>query len=326
MRTRSMDPMMPARLMTVLALGLAIAPMLAFAAAPDPTQTVVYVEREGSDDRFTSLDIYRPEGLESPAPIVVFVHGGGWSLGNKAESVELKPDWCARNGWILVSVNYRLSPAVIHPEHARDVAAAVSWVHQHAAEFGGDPDRIALMGHSAGAHLAAIVACDEALLEEVGMTTEQLAGVIPLDGAAYNLPERMPQLRRLSLLGRMYRKAFGTEADVWRRASPVLQAQPADALAPLFCVHAGDRKDSETEGLQLVQAWSSSGTRAELYHAPDKNHAQINRLLGTQGDADTLAVEAFLESVFTKNPGESESGLVADPQTQARPERETGDD
>lgn len=256
---------------------------------------VVYATREGFDPEQTSLDIY-PVKTGTPAPVVVFVHGGGWSIGDKSR-VESKPAWANANGWAFVSVNYRLSPGVMYPEHGRDVAAAVAWVHDHAREFNADPDRIVLMGHSAGAHLVAIVSSDEKLLGEVGMTTDQIAGVVPLDGAGYDLTRRMKDPPR-GVLGRMFKAAFGDDPALWAAASPTLQAEPGDRLPPMFCVRAGDRIDALVEGTGLVRAWRDAGAAATLYHAADKNHRTINHDLGAKGDPDTPPIEAFIRGVF----------------------------
>lgn len=259
---------------------------------------IVYAERDGVDTRQTSLDVY-PVAGEKPAPVLVYIHGGGWSTGDKS-MVQAKPAWAEREGWVLVSVNYRLSPAVRHPEHARDVASAIAWVHAHIAEYGGDPARIAVMGHSAGAHLAGIVATDESLLGEVGMKPADLAGVVLLDGAGYNLPRRMRVLPP-GRLGTMYHDAFGDDPALWESASPYLQAKEGDTLPPLFCVHAGDRAESRVEGRELVGVWQRTGARAELYHAPDKDHASLNHEMGVPTDPDTAAVQAFLGSVFAED-------------------------
>jgi acetyl esterase/lipase len=259
---------------------------------------LVYAERPDSESLLTSLDVYVPrEEADEPRPILVYIHGGGWAVGDKA-AVQRKPYWAAGHGWVFVSINYRLSPEVMHPEHARDTAAAIAYVRDHAEQWGGDPENIAIMGHSAGAHLAGIVACDESLLAEHGMTTDQLAGVVLLDGAGYNLPVRMTNLPKFGLLTGRYRDAFGDDPDLWTQASPTLQAQPGDNLAPLFCVHAGDREESRVEGSGLVAAWSNAGATSELYHAPDKDHAGINRRLGQPRDPDTRAIEMFLIGVF----------------------------
>lgn len=270
----------------------------------DPAPRVVvqrsarYIERDGAPARRTSLDVHRPavRDRDQPMPILIFVHGGGWSIGDKA-MVGHKPDWAARQGWVFVSVNYRLSPDVMHPEHARDVAAAIAWVKANASTFNGDPERIAVMGHSAGAHLTAIVASDESLLAEHDLTPADLAGVVLLDGAGYNLPRRMKSVPP-GRLGTMYAQAFGDDPALWERASPTLQAKPGDDLPPLFCVHAGRRTEARVEGTELVAAWQAADAEATLHHAPTKDHAGINRGLGVEGDADTTAVEGFLRRVF----------------------------
>lgn len=265
---------------------------------------IVYAQRDGSDPGLTSLDVYTPVvQTDAPRPVLVFVHGGGWSIGDKRR-VQRKPYWATSNGWVFVSINYRLSPDVMHPEHARDTAAAIAFIRDHAEGWGGDPGNIAIIGHSAGAHLAGIIASEETLLGEYGMSPGDLAGVVLLDGAGYNLPVRMSNLPAFGALARMYRDAFGDDPDLWVLASPTLQAMPGDDLPPLFCVHAGDRKESFREGTDLVAAWIGTGAHATLYHAADKDHGGINRQLGIPGDADTDAIGSFLSTVL----GEAATG------------------
>ncbi len=259
---------------------------------------VVYIEREGVDEERTSLDVYHHEEIDTLRPIIVYIHGGGWGIGDKGNAMRFKPGWAIRNGWVLVSINYRLSPDVMHPEHARDVAAAIAWVFEHAEEFGGDAKQIAVMGHSAGAHLAAIVSCDETLLGEYEMTTDQLAAVVLLDGAGYNLPERMESLPARGGAAKMFKAAFGDDPEAWVAASPTLQALPGDQLAPLFAIYADDREIGKSQTTGLVKAWAATGARAEIHHAPDKTHSSLNRRFGVRTDAETKRVDAFLDSIF----------------------------
>ena len=102
-------------------------------------------------ERHGSVDLYLPDA-SGPRPAVVYVHGGEWTKGDKAE-VSFKPKFFTENGVVFVSTNYRLFPAAKHPAHASDVAAAVRWTVDHIAEYGGDPKKVVLMGHSAGCHL-----------------------------------------------------------------------------------------------------------------------------------------------------------------------------
>lgn len=268
--------------------------------APRVRKGIVYAERDGFPERLTSLDIYRPSAQAEGSgarPILVFVHGGAWAFGDK-RSVNTLPQWCEREGWILVSLNYRLSPKVIHPEHARDVAAGLAWVFEHAEEFGGDPERVVLMGHSAGAHLAGIVATDPDLLGEVDHAPTELAGVVLLDGGSYDIAAQLGSKWLGATRRRMLEGAFGTDKQVWVEASPMIQAKSAKALPPVLAVYAGNRARSRIESKKLVEIWKSRSPRAQTHHAPNKNHAGINRLLGTEGDPDTEAVEKFLKWAF----------------------------
>ena len=258
---------------------------------------VVYAQRDWTLDTRTSLDVYIPGDNADDRPILVYVHGGGWSIGDK-QRVHEKPGWANRNGWIFVSVNYRLSPRVQHPEHARDVSEAIAYIRRHAASWGGDPERIVLMGHSAGAHLTAIVASEESLLGEHGLSPADLRGVVLLDGAGYNLPRQMESPMLRGRFRRMFEAAFGDDHALWVRASPTLQAEPGDDLPPLLAVHVGGRIRSRLESAALVEAWSKTGADGARYHAAEKNHRGINVELGTENDPDTRAIERFIRSCF----------------------------
>src|SRR5947207_2134391 len=109
----------------------------------------------GADDAKRTLDVYSPPGAKN-LPVVFWIHGGGWQAGDKSD-VKLKPQWFMDKGFVFVSTNYRLLPAVDMATLIRDVATSFKWVHDHAADFGGDPTRVVVGGHSAGAQLAAIL-------------------------------------------------------------------------------------------------------------------------------------------------------------------------
>tara|TARA_R110002072_G_scaffold42064_22_gene119293 strand:- start:204897 stop:205763 length:867 start_codon:yes stop_codon:yes gene_type:complete len=280
------------------------------------TKDIKYIHRPLTRDTLTSLDVYEPvsvnepadDGVQAPAdqlarPILLFIHGGGWALGDK-KRLEHKADLALRHNWIYVSINYRLSPRVKHPEHARDAAAAIAYIHEHAGEYGGDPNNIVIMGHSAGAHIAAIVSSDESLLAEHDLTPADLRGVVLLDGAGYDIPSQMNS----KLLGKaartMYEKAFGHDPEGWQQASPTLQAKAGDTLPPLLGVHI-DRFRSKVETNNLVDAWKATGASARVYYAPDPDHAGINTLVGLQDDPDAQAIEAFIIKAFAADKPES---------------------
>ena len=125
------------------------------------------------------LDIYSPREAKN-LPVVFWIHGGGWQTGDKAE-VQIKPQFFESKGFVFVSTNYRLLPAVDMAVIVRDIAKSIRWVHDHIAEYGGDPNRLIIMGHSAGAQLAALICTDDRYLR----TRESLAiikGCVPVDG------------------------------------------------------------------------------------------------------------------------------------------------
>ncbi|MEZ5975203.1 MAG: alpha/beta hydrolase [Planctomycetota bacterium] len=126
--------------------------------------------------------MYSPRDAHD-APVVVYVHRGEWIKGDKPE-VSFKPKLLNESGTVLVSVNYRLSEEAQHPAQVDDVAAAVRWVYDHIADYGGSPERIVLMGHSAGCHIASMVGLDPRPLAKVGLTPGVLRGVVCWSGGA----------------------------------------------------------------------------------------------------------------------------------------------
>jgi len=271
----------------------------------ESTKDIQYINRPWTRKALTSLDVYQPvreDGYEDATvdrPILIFIHGGGWAFGDK-KRLEHKAEMALRNGWVYVSINYRLSPRVKHPEHSRDAAAAIAYVRDHAEEFGGDPDNIVIMGHSAGAHIAGIVASDEDLLGEYEMQPSELNGVVLLDGAGYDIPNQMNSRALNGTTRKMYENAFGEDEDVWVQASPTLQAKPGDDLPPLLAVHI-DRYQSRLETPKLVEAWQKSGAEAQLHYAPEPDHKGINTNIGIKNDPDSQVVEVFILKAFTQD-------------------------
>ena len=191
------------RLIMVLAVALVAAPALVVA-GDRVEKDIAYSEAGG--DR-TRLDVYAP-GDGKDHPVVIWVHGGAWQIGDKAH-VQAKPRAFNERGYVLVSVNYRFHPAVTYKEQAGDIAQAIRWVHDHAGEYGGDPGRVFLMGHSAGAHLAALVGTDGRYLEKAGLKLSDLSGVDPPGRGGLRHPPADPA-----------GVAAPDEGDVHERSSP----------------------------------------------------------------------------------------------------------
>lgn len=249
----------------------------------------------GSDTR-QRLDFYPAVGADgkgaNKSPLIVFIHGGGWSIGDKAQAAQSKPAHFTANGIAFASVNYRLVPKATVEQQAADIAAAIALIRAEAKEFGIDPDRIALMGHSAGAHLAALVTTDPAYLAKAGVPIKAVRAVVLLDGAGYDVARQMADLSVIA--ERFYRPAFGDDPARQAALSPISHTAAPNAAA-FMVIHAGSRAASREQATALAAKLRSAGTAAVVEAMPGHNHMTLNRNLGVAGDPATLAVDAFLK-------------------------------
>lgn len=235
------------------------------------------------------IDVYLPAEPKA-APLIVMVHGGAWMVGNRAMAnvVDNKVrHWVAEKGFIFVSVGYRLSPQADPLQQARDVAAALARAQALAPSWGGDPARNILMGHSAGAHLVALLGASPALAREAG--AQRWLGSIALDSAALDL-ERIMQGRHM----RFYDRVFGADPAFWRSVSPAA-VLAADAT-PMLLVCSTQRADGScTQAGDFAARVAARGGKAQVL-PQDLDHEQVNVRLGLPG-AYTAAVDAFIEAL-----------------------------
>ncbi len=239
------------------------------------------------------LDVYAPaEGKNNP--ILVWIHGGGWRRGDKT-AVQRKPQAFVDRGCVFVSVNYRLIPDVSVKEMAGDIARAVKWVRDHAAEYGGDSQRIIIAGHSAGAHLAALVATDESYLKAEGLALSDIKGCIPVDTAVYDIPQQLK--RRGPLRSQIYKAAFGEDETALKELSPVSHVAKSKGIPPFLILHVDSRPDSTEQSQEFAKRLQKAGVEAKVVSAEGKTHGTINRDLGLPDDPPTKAVYAFLKAV-----------------------------
>lgn len=285
------------RLVPLLIATLASVPSLADGG--DRVQKDIAYSQNGGER--TRLDVHAP-GDGKDHPVVVWVHGGAWQAGDKAH-VQAKPRAFSEQGYVLVSVNYRFHPAVTYKEQADDIAQAVRWVHDHAKEHGGDPGRIFLMGHSAGAHLAALVGTDDRYLKKTGLSLSDLAGVVLLDGAGYDIPKQVRQVL-LPRMKTMYTTVFTDDEPTQRDASPVTHVAKGKGIPPFLILYVASRRDSKTQSVGLAAKLREAGVEAKVLPAEGKTHATINRELGQPNDTPTQEVFEFLrgQSVRTAKP------------------------
>ena len=264
-------------------------------------------ERRGADPRQQTLSYgadplqqvaYWP-GTSANAPLVVFVHGGGWKRGDMAMmagSAKLA-HWNGELGYAVASVNYRLVPDAHVEQQAADVAAAVAHLRENARALGFDSGRIVLVGHSAGAHLVALVGTDPQWLAGAGLSFADIDGVLPLDGAGYDVPYQMAHQQRI--MGDTYEQAFGTDPARQRALSPLFHADGPNA--PDFLILHVDRDDARVQSDQLGRALRAAGTPATVQEFAGRGlvgHMQINRDLGEADYPATAVVDRWLARVL----------------------------
>lgn len=248
-------------------------------------------------DALQKLDYWRPKTPGSP--LVIFVHGGGWKRGDKSMSVGDKCSHYLQQGYAFASVNYRLVPSCTVEEQAADVAHAIAFLVRRAEPLGFDGKRVALMGHSAGAHLVALVGTDLSYLKQAELSPKALRGVIPLDGAAYDVARQIAEGG--DFMHDTYLQAFGTEPERQAKLSPTKQA--AAPNAPAFLILHVQRVDGTAQSIALGEALRKAGTPAEVKGFAGqglKGHMEINRDLGKPDYPATPVVDAWLKKVLAQ--------------------------
>jgi acetyl esterase/lipase len=221
--------------------------------------------RYGDGPRRT-LDVYVPEARPTRAPVIVFFYGGGWSSGAKGD-YSFAGDAFAAQGFVTFVPDYRVYPEVRFPDFVEAAASAVRWVEANAARYGGDPDRIVLVGHSAGAHIAMLTALDPHYAEAAGFDRSAIRGVVGLAGAYGFDNFDMPLLRNV----------FGAATDPMT-AMPVHFAR-GDAPAILLLHGERDRRVPVVSTTRMYQVARQVGQQAEMKVYPGVDHPGIMQAL-----------------------------------------------
>jgi len=269
-----------------LALALCAAGAIQTAQAGDIVKDIAY-----GPDPAQRLDVYKPAApRDGAAPVIVMVHGGGWRVGDKSNSrvVGNKAEHFLAQGFVFISVNNRLVPDADPVQQADDVAAALAFAQGKAHDWGGDPDKFILMGHSAGAHLVALVSADPARALNKGARAWR--GTVSLDSGAYDVPAIMGQRHF-----RLYDQAFGADPAFWRAASPLYQLKTG--APPMLLVCSSKRVIACPESQRFAEAAKAKGVRADVL-PEDLSHGAINAELGLPG-AYTESVDAFIADRLT---------------------------
>jgi acetyl esterase/lipase len=222
------------------------------------------------------LDIYLPENA-SRAPVIISIHGGGLRAGDKSAQTFVGQRF-ASVGHVTVVVNHRLSPGVTHPAHIQDIAAAVAWVKKNIARHGGDPQKIFVIGHSAGAYLAALLVLDPRYLAAHGMAPGDIRGVVPVAGFFY--------VDRPGVAPDRPKDTWGTDVNVWKAASPATYI--SRNVPPLLLLYAdGDDEWRRKQQDEFASALRERGNNdVEVRMIKGRTHNTVWSEMA-KGDEDT---------------------------------------
>lgn len=227
------------------------------------------------------LDVYARDGAKGD-PVVFFIHGGAWRLGDR-NNVNAKPGFLLAKGFLFVSIDYRMLPKADVATQASDVEKAYGYVRANIAKYGGDPDRIVVMGHSAGCHLAALTGFRGGL--------PGVAALVLDDTEAYDI-EALAKAQG-GKLRPIYAQAF-SDPGQWRALSPATYIGTA-RHPPVFVAYS-NAPIRAAAARDLADRLRAEGTKVTLFDGSAYSHMAINRRFGEDGDALTAAVMAFLKA------------------------------
>ncbi len=276
--------------------------LMATAHAQNLTSNIPYIEPAA--DRQV-LDVYAPASAKD-LPVIFWIHGGGWVTGDKVD-VQEKPRAFTERGFIFVSTNYRLLPQVEMGLLTEDVAKALGWVHKNIARYGGDPNRIFVMGHSAGAQLAALLCTDERYAKAEGVPFSALKGCVPVDGDTFDIPamiettEVRQKLHGLPLPKYGHRLKFGNDPKKHADFSAVTHIATDKGIPPFLILYVAERHDNEAQAKRLAAVLKKADVPVKLFGAKATHHKKLNADLGLPDDPATKELFDFLNPLLEQS-------------------------
>lgn len=275
--------------------------LLSDAQAQDVKRDIPYAEPAAERQ---VLDIYSPRDAKN-LPVVFWIHGGGWQTGDKA-LVQIKPQAFVDKGFVFVSTNYRLLPNVDMATIVRDVAKSIHWTHDHIAAHGGDPRRMFVMGHSAGAQLAALICTDDRYLKAEGLSLDFIKGCVPVDGDTFDIPaiiETAETRRRVHgqpPIKMGHREKFGNDPAKHRDFSAVTHVAQGKGIPPFLILHVAEHPDTSAQAQRLGAALKEAGLPVTVFGAKETTHNKINADLGLPDDPATKLLFEFVADALKK--------------------------
>jgi acetyl esterase/lipase len=269
--------------------------LASLAQAQNLKSNIRYLE---TDSERHVLDVYSPEGAKN-LPVVFWIHGGGWQAGDKTD-VQIKPKVFTEQGFLFVATNYRLLPKVEMNELTQDVAKALGWTHKHIKEHGGDPTRIFVMGHSAGAQLAALLCIDDRYLKAEGVPFSALKGCVPVDGDTYDIPaiittaEIRQVVHGFPLPEFGHRTKFGNDPKKHIDFSAVTHVAKGKGIPPFLILHVAGHPDVTAQARRLGAVLEKASIPTTVFGAKETTHNKLNADLGLPDDPATKELLKFL--------------------------------
>jgi acetyl esterase/lipase len=248
------------------------------------------------------LDVYSPKDAKN-LPVVFWIHGGGWQTGDKKD-VQIKPQAFMDRGFVFVATNYRLLPNVEIATIFQDIAKSIRWVHDHIAAHGGDPKRLLVMGHSAGAQLAALICTDDRYLKAEGLSLTIVKACVPVDGDTYDVPaiidtaEARWKAHGLAKAKFGHREKFGNDPAKHKEYSAVTHVAKGKGIPPFFILHVSGHPDVTAQAVRFGNVLKDAGLPVTVFGARETTHTKINADLGKPDDPATKAVWEFLDKAL----------------------------
>jgi acetyl esterase/lipase len=276
----------PIVLLGVLACSTAVAG----AADKVPVRVVTdisYQVKVGAATEKNKLDLYLPQDMKG-VPVIVSLYGGGLTAGDKKGQAFVGQRF-ASAGIATAVANYRLSPDVQHPVHVQDAAAAFAWVKQHIAEYGGNPDQVFVIGHSAGAYLAALLATDGRYLAAHKLSLRDIRGVVPVSGFYW--------VERKGVAPDRDKRIWGSDEKAWIDASPAHHL--SSQVPPMLVLYTdGDDEWRRTQNAEAADALKGAGNRrVEIAEIKGRTHNTIWSRLNEEGDEVSDRIVQFVRKM-----------------------------